>query len=83
MLLPWKPKTKRRANLMHFMDPRPTVQFSSVNEAIPEVSLRLFLRSYHFGYPVILRELGVTYFPTNWEAKEPQNPQNHSLVVRC
>ena len=24
---------------MHFMDPRPTVQFSSVNEAIPEVSL--------------------------------------------
>ncbi len=32
---------------------------------------------------MILRErfgaIGVIYFPTNWGAKEPQNPQNHRV----
>ena len=26
------------------------------------------------------KELGVIYFPTNWGAKEPQNPPNHRVV---
>ena len=25
------------------------------------------------------KELGVIYFPTNWGAKEPQNPPNHRV----
>ena len=26
------------------------------------------------------KELGVIYFPTNWGAKEPQNPPNHRVA---
>ena len=27
------------------------------------------------------KEPGVIYFPTNWGAKEPQNPHNHRVVI--
>ena len=29
------------------------------------------------------KELGMNYFPINWGAKEPQNPQNRRVVGVC
>ena len=48
-----------------------------VDQKIPGSLVKFLARLWYLG----AKEPGVIFFPTNWGAKEPQNPQNHRVVI--